>query len=76
MEHQFERHDGGCEIMHCHICDGGLAVCTVCRGGEGSLPTECPGQPMTGQQQEDVYAGTLDYKESAGGWHIPPPVWP
>lgn len=64
--HTYEVHDAGCERMHCHICEGGLAVCTVCKGAEGALTKECPGQPMTGQQQEDVYAGTLDFY--GGAW--------
>lgn len=27
----------------CPICDGGLAYCTVCKGGESELDTPCPG---------------------------------
>lgn len=53
----------------CHICDGGLALCTVCKGAEGSLPTECPGYAMDGSTQEAVYAGDLDYQ--GGKWVSP-----
>jgi len=48
----------------CPACT--LAVCEVCGGGEGSLPTECPGVKMTGDQQDDVYAGKTDYRD--GQW--------
>ena len=43
------------------ICDGGLAICKTCRGGESTLTTECPGVPMTGAQGDAVYAGKLDF---------------
>jgi hypothetical protein len=59
-EHIFEKHRG-CEIPHCHICDGGLAYCVVCKGAEGSLPTECPGAPMSGRTQDAVYAGLTNF---------------
>jgi hypothetical protein len=39
----------------------GLVECTVCNGAEGSIPTCCPGRPMTGDEQDAVYAGTLDF---------------
>lgn len=30
--------DCECEkYLHCNICDGGLAFCTVCKGGEQQL---------------------------------------
>lgn len=45
----------------CNICDGGLALCKVCGGAEGSLPKECPGSRMTSDQEDAVYAGTLDF---------------
>jgi hypothetical protein len=47
--------------------DGGLAECRVCGGAEGSLPTECPGQEMDAQQNDDVYAGRLDF---IGGYWV------
>ena len=48
--------------------DDELANCEVCFGAEGSLPTDCPGEPMTGEQQDAVYAGTLDFID--GEWII------
>jgi len=44
--------------------EDGLQHCKVCNGGEGSLPTDCPGTKMTAWQDEAVYAGSLNF---AGG---------
>lgn len=66
--HVYEGHaDHEPDSAECRmICDGGLSCCMVCRGAEGALPTECPGVPMTRQESEAVYAGTLDYR--GGAW--------
>ena len=61
---QVECKDPDCGGM-CNACC--LAMCAVCRGVEGSLPTECPGREMTEQEQTQVYEGALDY--SGGRWH-------
>lgn len=45
----------------CQFCDGGLAYCTVCGGGEAELPTDCPGRRMTDLLRERVAAGMLDF---------------
>lgn len=43
-----------------------LAFCTVCKGGEGSLTTECCGRPMTTEEEEHVYdIGDLDFINGA-----------
>ncbi|MEW6115633.1 MAG: hypothetical protein AB1553_01875 [Nitrospirota bacterium] len=69
-EHQFitpaECDCGG--TGHCNICDGGLAICKICGGAEGSLPTECPGEKMIAHQDEAVYAGKLDFFN--GQWTV------
>lgn len=49
------------ECDGCIFCNGGLESCIVCKGGEGSLPTVCPGRPMTDREADEVYAGTLDF---------------
>lgn len=49
----------------CMICDGGLALCKVCGGIEGALPSECPGTKMTSIQIEHVYAGDIDFRNGA-----------
>ena len=64
-KHKLITHEN-CQKPHCEICDGGLSVCAVCGGGEGSLPSECPGQKMTSEQDNAVYAGDLDFK--CGEW--------
>lgn len=46
--------------------EDGLASCRVCRGGESSLPTHCPGRPMDAEEQDRVSAGTLDFRD--GKW--------
>lgn len=58
----------GCfnEDHGCHICRGGLALCTVCGGAEAAMPKECPGRRMTGTELEYVQAGMLDFK--GGEW--------
>ena len=59
-----------CRKQYCQFCDGGLFSCTVCGGFEGSLPTDCPGVRMTEQQEQNIYAGQLDYREGRG-WVTP-----
>lgn len=50
--------------LDCQSCV--LAVCVVCGGAEGSLPTACPGERMQGVVEEAVYAGTVDYVNGQG----------
>lgn len=52
----------------CMYCDGGLFHCTVCGGAEGSLTEHCCGRRMTNEEEAAVYAGTLDFRASQGGW--------
>lgn len=63
--HVYYTCSGKCE-GYCNYCDGGLAYCTLCTGGEGSLASECPGRKMTPEEDAAVYAGDLDFKE--GKW--------
>ena len=66
--HRLERHEHCDSPGSCPICDGGLAFCTVCHGAEGSMPTDCPGRPMTEEQVALVMSGAIDYRVSQGGW--------
>lgn len=43
-----------------------LSLCKVCGGAEGAMPTDCPGEALSGQQMDDIYAGRLDYR--GGAW--------
>jgi hypothetical protein len=45
-----------------------LAICSVCGGGEGTLPTHCPGVKLTTEQQDAIYCQGHDYTEEKG-WH-------
>jgi len=63
--HDLVKHDR-CVTSHCPICDGGLAVCRVCGGAEGSLPTHCPGRRMTREEDQDVLHARRDFR--AGKW--------
>jgi hypothetical protein len=56
-----------CHRTACHICDGGLSMCSVCMGAEGSLTAECPGRPITADEERRIYdEGTLDFRR--GRW--------
>lgn len=66
--HTLETHRN-CRRINCPICEGGLANCFVCHGAEATLPTECPGRPMTEGEQQRVMDGVLDYRN--GEWTAP-----
>lgn len=59
-KHTFLKHES-CTHVNCPICAGGLSYCTTCKGAEGSLPTHCPGRPMTNSECCAVYDGITDY---------------
>lgn len=64
------------ECHGCHLCHGGLAVCTVCGGLEGALPTDCPGERMDTDRIDAVYEGILDYRRNQGWVHEASPHSP
>lgn len=49
-----------------NIVDGGLAVCKICGGMEGSLTTDCPGEKIPYELDQQVYRGEKDYVEGKG----------
>lgn len=55
-----------CGELNCMICNGGLASCETCGGGEGDLPTDCPGRWMTIDEMEAVYCGDMNYTRQRG----------
>jgi len=63
-KHVFEVHED-CYIQHCSVCDGGLAICTVCGLIEGSLTTDCPGEDCWLARGDAIYAGKIDFREGA-----------
>ena len=72
MKHKLVTHENGCPYTddlyyeQCPICDGGLAVCEVCNGAEGSLPSECPGRKLSACEEEEIMLRNIDYKN--GKW--------
>lgn len=52
----------------CMFCDGGLSTCTRCGAFEGCWPDHCPGERMTEEQSDAVYAGELNYRDL--GWQL------
>jgi cytochrome c553 len=68
MEHNLYKtgdHDAPFAILDCNG-DVVLAFCKTCKGAEGSLPTDCPGEPLSSQQQDYIYKGLMDY--ISGKW--------
>lgn len=56
-----------CWKTGCMFCDGGLQACNICRGGEGSLTTDCPGRPITEAEELLIYnRAILDFRN--GEW--------
>ena len=51
-----------------------LDYCTRCIGLEGSLTTDCPGQPMAEEESARVYAGGYDYRAGEGWVRKPSPM--
>jgi hypothetical protein len=71
MKHVFIKHDDCPNPGTCPICDGGWQVCKVCGGGEGALPTDCPGERMTDLQMDSVMDNQTDFSVQRGGWYDP-----
>lgn len=58
------------DSSRCPICDGGLAYCTVCKGAEGSLTTDCCGRPLTAIEEAEICRlGGVDF--IGGQWVSP-----
>lgn len=64
-DHIWEEHEN-CDRLGCCVCEGGLAICTVCGLIEGSLTTDCPGVRSHALYGDDIYAGKIDFK--SGKW--------
>lgn len=45
-----------CENPTCMFCEGGLGLCTVCGGFEGSLLPSCPGHRLTQEEHDKNYS--------------------
>jgi len=65
MQHKFVKHTD-CTKLHCAVCDGGLAICEVCKCYEGALTTECPGHDCYATHGDAIYSGEIDFQK--GQW--------
>ncbi len=66
-EHKYFVCPPDCEKAHCIYCHGGLSFCTTCNGGEASLPSECPGKPMSEEMENAVCRGRIDFQNGKWG---------
>lgn len=66
--HKLLKHEN-CERVYCNICEGGLALCIICNGAEGTLPLHCPGSAMSEALQDCIMHGVTDYR--FGEWVTP-----
>lgn len=57
MEHTLHT----CNSAECVPCAGGLALCNICNGAEASLPTDCPGRPLSAREEDAILANRLDF---------------
>jgi hypothetical protein len=46
---------GECEEGPCIFCGGGIALCTVCGGGEGTLTVDCCERRLTDEEEKGIY---------------------
>jgi hypothetical protein len=63
MYHERLTHEN-CNEQSCNICE--LFICKVCNCAEGSLPLECPGEPVPEHMQKLIMDKVLDYED--GRW--------
>lgn len=68
MKHVWYKCKQPCTRNGCPYCEGGLGLCTVCGGAEGSLTTDCCGHHLNEHIQDAIYKGGLDFKD--GKWYI------
>jgi len=67
MEHQYyecppDKHENEDYYGGCPFCDGGLGLCIICGGLEGSLTSECYGKQLDENILELIYKKGLDFK--------------
>ncbi len=55
LAHAYVKHEHCTNPGVCNICDGGLALCSVCGGLEGALLDVCPGVHLTEEQHDWNY---------------------
>lgn len=59
-----------CDDERCNVCLGGLAMCTMCGGAEGSLLPVCPGKVLSADEHDANYhaycTSTGPFAQAAG----------
>lgn len=58
--------DGGhkrhtCNNENCYVCWHDLYECEICKCAEGAIPSECPGTPVSVEDQNLIYTGKLHF---------------
>jgi len=69
MEHQFykcppDKHENEEYYTNCPYCEGGLGLCIICGGLEGSLTSDCCGHNLDECVLEAIYKGGLNFKNN------------
>lgn len=64
MDHQWHK----CNDETCLVCNGGLQHCNICHCAEGSLPSDCPGEPVDTELQDRIMNNKLNYVN--GAWEV------
>jgi hypothetical protein len=66
--------DESCWVCR-NIVNGGLGVCRVCGGAEGTLTTDCCGRRITPEEEDQIYRlGTLDFVSTRWVYSYPNPL--
>lgn len=69
MQHTWLKHEPGrCQEWRCPICEGGLAICTVCGAAEGELTKDCCGFRLNQFILDAIYKGGLNFAD--GMWTV------
>lgn len=66
MKHTFYTCPNPCNILHCCYCEGDLKYCTVCKGAECELPTDCPGEEIPDDLLKQIGKGEMNFRD--GKW--------
>ena len=69
LPHIWTKHEHCTNPGTCMICDGGLALCTICGGLEGALLDGCPGIRLTVDQHEWNYRKFLTFRGDGPAVH-------
>jgi hypothetical protein len=63
---------GGPISPHCTCPHCALSVCSVCAAYEGGLTTDCPGEHLTADRQDEIYKEGLNFIDGVGWYRALP----